>query len=126
MLKTLLAGTLALTAIVAGQPASAQGGQCFLVTQWEGWKAPNDHTILISVRPHQIYRLDLAGGCPELTWPGARLISRDRVGAGSICSPLDFDLKVSIEGSGATACIVNRMTLLSPDEAARIPPHLRP
>jgi hypothetical protein len=127
MRKTLLALALAVTPIAAAQPALAQPGQsCFFITQWQGWKAPNDHTIYIGVSGHKIYRLDLAGACPELTWPSARLISRDRVGAGSICSPLDFDLKVAMEGGIATPCIVEHMTELTPDEAAAIPPHDRP
>ena len=126
MRKLLLAGSIGVAALAAGHVAIAQPDQCFLETQWQNWKAPNDRTILISVRPHEVYRLDLAGACPELTWPSARLISHDRVGQGSICSPLDFELKVSIEGGPATPCIVSHMTRLSPEEAASIPPRFRP
>ncbi len=126
MRNMLLAGALAIATLATGQSALAQPDQCFFVRQWQGWKAPNDHTILINVTGRGIYRLDLAGSCPELTWPGARLISRDRAGIGSICSPLDFDLKVSMEGGVATPCIVSHMTRLSPEEAASIPPHFRP
>jgi hypothetical protein len=127
MRKILLATALASATLTGGPAALAQPGQsCFFVTEWQGWKAPNDHTIYLGVSGHKIYRLDLAGACPELTWPSARLISRDRVGAGSICSPLDFDLKVSLEGGVATPCIVEHMTQLTSDEAAAIPPRDRP
>src|SRR5579864_530177 len=111
MRNMLLAGALAVVALAGGQAALAQPDQCFFINEWQNWKAPNDHTILLNVTGHGIYRLDLAGSCPELTWPGARLISRNR-SAGSICSPLDFDLKVSLQGGVATPCIVRHMTLL--------------
>jgi len=126
MRRMLLAAALAATAVAAGPAALAQAGECFFVTQWQGWKATNDHTIYLGVTGHKIYRLDLAGSCAELTWPGARLISRDRTGAGSICGPLDFDLKVAVQDGPATPCIVSGMSLLTPDQAAALPPNARP
>jgi hypothetical protein len=125
MRKMLLAGVLAATAITAGPAALAQPGQCFFVNQWEGWKAPNDHTIYLGVTGHRVYRLDLTGSCAELTWPGARLISRDR-GSGSICGPLDFDLKVAVQGGPGVPCIVKSMTPLTADEASALPRSVRP
>jgi hypothetical protein len=126
MRKMFLAGVLAAATIATGQTALAQPNQCFFESQWQSWKAPNDRTIYLGVTGHKVYRLDLAGSCPELTWPDARRISRDREGAGSICGPLDFDLKVAEQGGPATPCIVKSMTLMTPDEAAALPRGVRP
>jgi len=126
MRKMLLASVLAATTIATGQAALAQPNQCFFVSQWEGWKAPDDHTIYLNIIGHRIYRLDLAGACPELTWPDVHLVSRIR-GGDTICRPLDFDLKVAEQRGGpATPCIVKNMTLLTPDEAAALPRDARP
>jgi hypothetical protein len=126
MRKLLLASALAATTMAAGHAALAQPNQCFFESQWENWKAPDDHTIYLGVTGHKVYRLDLAGSCPELTWPDARLISHDRSGEGSICGPLDFDLKVAEQGGPGMACIVKSMTLMTPDEAAALPRNVRP
>lgn len=127
MSKHRLAAALGASALcLAAAPALAQGGQCFFTTQWNGWKAPNDHTIYLNVSNNKIYRLDLAGSCPELMWGDAHLINRDEEGTGSICTALDWDLKVS-DGHGIKApCIVSKMTLLTPEEAAAIPKKFRP
>jgi hypothetical protein len=130
MLRKLMAAALATAAIaVVGAPALAQPAQaCFYITQWNGWKAPDDHTLYLNISNGKIVRLDLAGSCPEIRDPDARLINDDRGGSGQLCSPLDWDLRVSDGPPGgiATPCIVKGMTLLTPDEAAAIPKNMRP
>ena len=125
MRKMFLAGVLAAATIATGQTALAQPNQCFFVSQWQGWKAPNDHTIYLGITGNKVYRLDLAGSCPELNWPDVHLVSRVR-GGDTICGPLDFDLKVAEPGGPATPCIVKNMTLMTPDEAAALPRGVRP
>jgi Family of unknown function (DUF6491) len=133
MRATFISGALAAAAILApaalygGGPAFAQQGQaCFFVRDWQGWKAADDHTIFLNVSGNHVWRVDMQGACPELSDPGARLISRDFAGSGSVCGPLDLDLKVS-DGHGiAVPCIVRSLTELSPDQAAALPHNLRP
>jgi hypothetical protein len=105
-------------------PALAQGQSCFFVTQWHGWKAADDHTVYINVDSHRIYRLDMSGACPALLDSSAVLISKNQTS--SICSAIDWDLRIS-QGHGViTGCIVDKMTQLSPDQAAALPRSLRP
>jgi hypothetical protein len=51
-------------------------------------------------------------------------------GPDTICSAIDWDLKVStstdLRGGMAVPCIVKTMTELSPDEAAAIPKKFKP
>src|SRR5665213_3407681 len=125
MRRQMVAGALAAVATLAmAAPAPAQGESCFFVSQWQGWKAADDHTVFIHVDPRRIYRLDMSGACPALLSAGASLITQNHTS--SICSAIDWDLRVK-EGPGfATGCIVRKMSLLTPDQAAALPKNLRP
>lgn len=118
---------LALSSVAA--PAFAQPAQnaCFLINQFNGWKAPDTKTILIRVGLDRTYRLDLANTCSLLAMPNVHLITKTR-GPDLVCSAIDWDLSVSESPPGniPEPCIVKKMTLLSPDEAAAIPPKFRP
>ncbi len=123
---------LALVLAVAPQARAADQGhhaanQCFYVNQLEGWRAANDKTIYIRVGVRDIYSLDMASSCPDLTIPNAHLITKTR-GSDMFCSPVDWDLSVSEQGPGAipSPCIVRNMRKLSPAEAAALPKNLRP
>lgn len=124
------AAALALIAVPA-MAATASGtraaNQCFFVNQFQGWRAANDRTVYIRVGVRDIYRLDMAASCPQLTAPDARLITKTR-GPDTVCSAIDWDLSVSESGPGAipTPCIVSSMRKLSPAEAATLPKKLRP
>jgi hypothetical protein len=78
------------------------------------------------VLPDRYYRLDLSGRCPALRWPAAHLVTVFR-GSDTVCSALDWDLKVSQAPNGISEpCIVRQMTQLSPAEASAIPPKFKP
>ena len=121
----LLAGGALSTA--AAQPVEAPGrNHCFFVTQFENWHAPDNKTIFIRASVSRYFRLDLAQTCPELLWPESHLIMNVH-GPDTICSPIDWDLKVSTDVHGMAApCIVKSMTELSPDEVAAIPKKFKP
>jgi hypothetical protein len=100
--------------------------QCFFTNQFETWRAPDARTINIRVRGNQYYRLGLGSECRALLDPGARLITTFR-GTSTVCSPLDWDLKVSSGiGSPAIPCMVRTMTRLSPTEVAALTSKTRP
>src|ERR1700761_3394448 len=119
--------------LATATPASAvstppiDGGRCFFTQSFQNWKAPDDKTIIIRVNLNQYYRLDLANSCTQLKWPSSHLITRWR-GSNSVCSALDWDLKVSQGDTRgfATPCIVKTMTPLTAVQAAAIPKHFRP
>lgn len=119
----------ALIALFGVAPAGGQPAQnaCFLISQFRGWKAPDTRTIFIRVGLDRVYRLDLASTCSLLAMPNVHLITKTR-GPDLVCSAIDWDLSVSESPPGniPEACIVKRMTLLSPAEAAAIPPRYRP
>jgi uncharacterized protein DUF6491 len=122
----LMAGALAATA-AAALPAAAQPGRsCFFVNEWYSWKAADDHTIYLNVGNNRVFRVDMAGACPALTLGDSRIVSIDRSGSGQVCSPIDLDIHVSEGGGITTACIVNGMSELTPDQIAALPKNVRP
>jgi hypothetical protein len=120
-----LAGALAFGILSLGGTTAAQPPtrHCFFISEWESSKAANDHTVYLKVRGKGIYRLDLASACPELLYPGAHLVTTDRMD--TICEPIDWQLKIT-QGGMSTACIVTGMSLLTPDQVAALPRDSRP
>lgn len=118
------AGSLALAQ--AESPPPPKPDRCFFVRNFENWKAADARTIYIRVNLSRYYRLNLAGQCPALLWPDARLITVWR-GSDVVCDALDWDLKVSNGAHGITEpCIVKTMTALTGAEAAAIPKAFKP
>lgn len=106
------------------KPAKAPR-QCFYLSDWRGWTAPDKDTLYLKVRGRDVYRVDLAYGSNQLTWPGTHLVSIVR-GPDSICHPLDLDLRVS-DGMGFAVPIrAKAITKLTPDEIKAIPKKYQP
>jgi len=126
-----LLGCTALVALIvptlAQEPGRATASSnCFSIHEFQNWRAPDDRTLYIRVVGKRYYRLDLGTSCPEIKWPGAHLITKTR-GTESVCSAVDWDLKVSPGPSGlAQSCIVRTMTPLTSAEIAAIPKAHRP
>jgi hypothetical protein len=110
---------------VSTPPVDAK--RCFFIQSFQNWKAPDNKTIYIRVNLNQYYRLDLANRCSNLNWPDSRLITQWR-GSSSVCSGLDWDLKVAQGGvrGFAMPCIVKTMTPLTAVQALTIPKKFRP
>jgi hypothetical protein len=125
MRRQITAGALAVAVLAMAAPAFAQGQSCFFTTQWNGWKAADDHTVYLNVSGgHRIFRLDMAGSCPALLDSTSTLITDNHTD--TICTALDWNLRVRQTGGFATACIVAKMTQLTPEQAAALPKNLRP
>src|SRR5579864_2275207 len=106
MRSRLLAAALAVATLAAALPGQAQPGRCFYVTQWRGWKAVDDHTLLLNVGGNRVFRVELANACPEVQLGSSRIVSINRGNSALICSPLDLDVHVSQGDHIATSCIV--------------------
>lgn len=124
---------LAVAGFGASAASAAQGDakpakpprQCFYLSDWRGWSAPDKNTLYLKVRNREIYRVDLSYGSNQLTWPGNHLVSVVR-GTDSICSPMDLDLRVS-DGMGFAMPIrAKTITKLTPEQIQAIPKKDRP
>ena len=122
-----VAGFSASAALAHQAPAkpAKPARQCFYLSDWRGWTAPDKNTLYMKVRGRDVYRVDLAWGSNQLTWPGSHLVSVVR-GSDSICQPLDLDLRVS-DGMGFAVPIrAKAITKLTPDEIKAIPKKYQP
>jgi hypothetical protein len=127
-LTTLCAGLIAGAALaLAGGSASAavdKAGRsatpCFFITQWQGWKSPSPNVIYLGVNMHEVYRVDLSAGSPQLQWPDVHLVSRT-FGSDSICSAIDLQLEVADTSGFREPLIASKLTKLTPEEVAAIP-----
>jgi hypothetical protein len=123
---TIIATALLATLVRAQPQAPSGGGACFFSRNFQQWRSPDPNTILIRVGVNRFYRLDLAAPCRALQFPDAHLITVFR-GSDSVCSPLDWDLRVAQSPAGITEqCIVRSMTQMTPEQVASIPPRFRP
>jgi hypothetical protein len=128
-LAPLITGLVVTSAVAEPAPgvSKPKTDQCFRSSQFQGFRAIDDRAFYMRVNVNDIYRIDLAGSCPVLQYPDARLITVVR-GGDLICGPLDWDLRVGQGGPGAFAepCIVSAQTRLTKEEAAALPKNLRP
>ncbi|HEY0106854.1 MAG TPA: hypothetical protein VGB91_12280 [Rhizomicrobium sp.] len=124
-----LAALAALVVSIAWPSASfAAGNGCFYSSEFQGWKAPDAKTIYVRVGLQRYFRLDLGNSCPALLWPDTHLITTV-TGSNLICHPVDWDIKLGQSGGGGGivgACIVSKMTELTPQDVAAIPPKFKP
>ena len=120
---------IALAIVAAALAGSAAGAApeekshtaCFLSSAWEGWSAPGDGDVLyLSVRMHDIYRVDLTPGTHVRKGGDRFLINRVR-GSDWICSALDLDLTLSDHQGFREPLIARSIRKLTPEEVAAIP-----
>lgn len=130
-LKTIALAGLA-GALLAGPALATEGAatekaprQCFQLSDWQGWTAPDKNTLYMKIRNRDVYRVDLSWGTNQLTAPGTFLVSNVR-GIDTVCRPLDLDLRVA-DGTGFAMPIrAKAITKLTPEEVAALPKKDRP
>ncbi len=123
-----LAAAICATAGVAqAAPPPASGGDtpCFFINQWEGWKAPDDHTLYLAVNFKQVYKAELSGRSSLLQDPDAHIVSVTH-GPETVCRPIDLELEVSAPPGIREPLIVKSLRKLTPEEVAALPPRERP
>ena len=117
----LVAGILGL--VLSGMAAAnAQSlKHCFNDSQFSGWwRAGGDKTLYIRTNNYHYYRLDLAQSCGASAFPAAHLILVLH-GSNTICSPLDFELRISQSvGDISHPCFVKGMTEVPAGEIAAL------
>jgi hypothetical protein len=127
LFATILALGAGALAAATAQAAPSEPGRCFRLSEMRGWKAtPDTRGLYYKVGLHDIWYAELQGSCPMLRQPGVHLVNK--VSNDMICSPIEFDLRVAdnIRGFAPTPCLVKSYHMLSPEEAAALPPKLKP
>jgi len=106
---------------------SPSRSSCFLSSNWGNWKSPDPSTLYLRVTTNRIFRLDLSHPSYRLNDPSVHLVSEVR-GSSWICSPLDLQPLYVADNHGGIRepLFVSRMTELTPQQVAAIPPKYRP
>ena len=115
-------------AVLAAGPSQAAPPKddCFLSNQWRGWSASKDgDALFLSVRGHDVYRIELTPGTHVRKAPDRFLVNKVR-GSSWICSPLDLDLSLNDRFGYHEPLIARSIRKLTPAEAAALPKAERP
>jgi hypothetical protein len=137
---SVLAAAAALAACAANPPprqAMAAGdagvdvtatAQCFRYSQIRNHKKGDDTTLYLALTGGSVYRLDMAGACLAGAMSSDPLVLTRRGSSDMVCSPIDLDLKIGggSPGSFPRPCIVDRISRLTPEQAAALPPNVKP
>ena len=116
---------LCLAASIAVTSASSSAfAECFRMSEVQGHTIVDNNTLYLSVGRHDVYRVSMKGSCLAGAMRSDPIIT-ESFGGGPICKPIDLSLKIATPG-GASACIVDKIEKLTPDQAAAIPKKLRP
>ncbi|MBA4013296.1 MAG: hypothetical protein C0481_15635 [Phenylobacterium sp.] len=127
VLAAVLTAALAAPAL-AQEPAkpAAASNQCFRMSQIDNHTKGDDQTVYLSVRHRDVYRLDMSGNCLAGASSNDALVMAPTAGVDLICRPLDLDLKVHTSPGMLSPCIIKDITKLTPEQAAALPPKIKP
>lgn len=101
-------------------------GECFRSADIRNHTIADRNTMLLSVNGRDIYRVTVGGGCLAGALSTDPIITRQPPGYPIICKPIDLDLGVARTGGFESRCIVQSIVKLTPEQAAALPPKLRP
>jgi hypothetical protein len=123
------AAVVAASAVMAARASHSDKDRadtpCFFISQWDGWKAPDNHTLYLGVNYHEVYEVQLAGETPMLQDPDAHLVSLT-FGPTSVCSALDLQLSIAEPYGIKEGLIAKSLVKLTPEQVKAIPPKYRP
>jgi len=99
---------------VAGAGAAASGRQCFHADEVNGFSAPSDEIVNVTVGANRHFQFRLAGACPDVNWSN-RIALRTTGGSSWICQGLDAELLVP-SPIGPQRCLVTDVRPISEEE----------
>ena len=111
---------------LAQEPAKPAASSCFRMSQIDNHTKGDAQTLYLSVRHRDVYRLGMAGNCLAGASSNDALVMEPTAGVDLICRPLDLDLKVRTSPGMLSPCIIKDITKLTPEQAAALPPKVKP
>ena len=127
---TLAAAALLALAAAGGAAAAdkptgpAKGNQCFWTRFADGFAAPDEHTLYVSVNVRDVYQFEMFTNCQGLDWDNRiALVSR---GGSMICTGMDAEVVTHETGIGRQRCMVRSVRKLTKEEIAALPRGSKP
>ena len=112
------------TALALSAASGSANADCFRMSEIRGHSIADRDTMYLAVGRQDVYKVSMKGACLGGAMRSDPIIT-ESFGGGPICKPIDLNLKVATAG-GASACIIDRIEKLSPEQASAIPKKLRP
>lgn len=127
MLKSLIAAGAALAALAVTFPAveaepTHAASVCFNLSNIQGERVPDDRNVYFRADAGRIYHLEFGSDCPDAS-TYTLVLHPFNNDANQICSATQLDIHVRDTGA---ACIATKLSVLTPEEAAALPPNARP
>lgn len=108
------AGVIAALSVDARSQTEQPRRECFHPDQADGFSAPTDDKIYVTVSPRRVFELELLGPCPNMDW--ANRVGIRSTGGGFVCTGMDVELIVPDDPIGPHRCMVRTVRRLSQAE----------
>lgn len=104
--------------------ASNPPRHCFSAASVRNFRAVDNRTVNVRAG-RNVYRLDLFGTCPDITWTQG--MGLNTTAGRTICTGSGLGTSVIVRGpTGPQSCAVQTVTLLTPEEVKALPARQRP
>jgi hypothetical protein len=127
-----VAGAIGVLGLGAGMALGAppakterQARTCFLSRDVVNFAAPDEHTLYLRAHIHDVYKVDVFGGCQDIDW-SLRIGIKTYGGGDWLCVGDQAELIVPNRGIGPQRCPVKILSKLTPEEIAALPKKARP
>ena len=122
MLKSVsLAAAAALVAASAAPAAHADPDACFTLRNISGTTVANPRTVYVRADGGHTYRIEFQSDCSGAS--SYSLVMHPTDNSGRVCKAIELDVHVRDTGE---SCIPSRISQLTPDEVAALPPKDKP
>jgi hypothetical protein len=105
--------------------ARLAGAECFRTSDIRNHTIGDDRTLFLDVAGRDVYQVGMSGSCLAGSVSSDPIITRQPPGSSIVCRPLDLDIGIGRNGF-ERRCIVDSIVRLTPEQAAAMPPRLRP
>ena len=117
---------ITLAAANAAVAAPAAAPKCFMTQQITGHAIANERTLYLRVGGKSVYRAEMSNNCFGGASPSDPITIAPR-GSSSVCGEQDLNVGATLNGGGLSSrCIVDKLTKLTPAEAAALPTGAKP
>lgn len=115
------AGALVVTLPVVEAQPRHQESACFYLRDIQGSKLATPRDYYFRADGGRVYHLEFGSDCATAhSYP---LVLRSVDNSGQVCNAVGLDVRVRDTGE---QCIATHLSVLTPDEAAALPPNARP
>lgn len=115
---------LCFSSLLALTAAGSANADCFRLSDVQGHTIADNSTLYLSVGRREVYKVSMKGSCLAGAMSSDPIIT-ESFGGGPICRPIDLNLQIA-SPVGGTACIIDKIDKLTPEQISALPKKQRP